>query len=230
MEELDIKELLYILMKNIGVIIVVAILSAALGLLYTSFMVTPMYKSSTSLVLSKSGNTTINTTTNPTGAITQNDLILNQKLVSTYGEIIKSRAVVSEVISRLGLNIKQEELMKNIAVSPKKDTELLEITVSYKNAKTAVEIADTLAEVFKGKVKEVYNIENVSVIDKANLNDDPYNVSMVKTSALFAIVGVVLVCMILFIKMYFNNTVNTQEDIEKLINLPVLSIVPKCED
>ena len=36
------------------------------------------------------------------------------------------------------------------------------------------------------KVKEVYQIENVTVIDKAEMDNNPYNVNMPKTAAIFA--------------------------------------------
>lgn len=228
MEDIDIKELFYVFMKNIGVIVIVAVLFAALGLLYTSFMVTPMYKSSTSLVLSKSTNSGNNTDNNT--SITQSDLLLNQKLVSTYSEIIKSRTIVNEVINKLNLKIDVDNLTKRISVSSKKDTELLEITVSYTDAKLAADIANSLAEVFKTKVKEVYNIDNVSVIDVAEVNDEPYNISMAKTSIMFSVVGIIIVCAVLFLRMYFNNTINSAEDVERLLDIPVLAIVPKCED
>lgn len=228
MEDIDIKELFYVFMKNIGVILIVAVLFAALGLLYTSFMVTPMYKSSTSLVLSKSTNSGNNTDNNT--SITQSDLLLNQKLVSTYSEIIKSRTIVNEVINKLNLKIDVDNLTKRISVSSKKDTELLEITVSYTDAKLAADIANSLAEVFKTKVKEVYNIDNVSVIDVAEVNDEPYNISMAKTSIMFSVLGIIIVCAVLFLRMYFNNTINSAEDVERLLDIPVLAIVPKCED
>ena len=228
MEDIDIKELFYVFMKNIGVILIVAVLFAALGLLYTSFMVTPMYKSSTSLVLSKSTNSGNNTDNNT--SITQSDLLLNQKLVSTYSEIIRSRTIVNEVINKLNLKIDVDNLIKRISVSSKKDTELLEITVSYTDAKLAADIANSLAEVFKTKVKEVYNIDNVSVIDVAEVNDEPYNISMAKTSIMFSVLGIIIVCAVLFLRMYFNNTINSAEDVERLLDIPVLAIVPKCED
>lgn len=228
MEELDIKEIFYVFVKNIKLIIIVAVISAALGLLYTSFAVRPMYRSSTSLVLSKSNST--NNGAEQNTSITQSDLLLNQKLVSTYSEIIKSRSVVNEVINNLKLDTTFEALSSNISVASKKDTELLEITVSYRDPNLAAGIANNLAEVFKVRVKEIYQIDNVSVIDVAEINQTPYNINMAKTAIIFMFVGVFIVCGILFLKLYFNNTISSAEDVERILNLPVLTIVPKCED
>ena len=186
-----------------------------------------MYKSVTTLVLSKVSDSNGESTN---GTITQNDITLNQKLVSTYGEIMKSRTVAKQVIDRLGLKVSEEELIESISIQAKKDTELLEISVSFSNPETAANIANTLAEVFTDKVKEVYQIENVSIIDKAEVNNDPYNVNMTKTIILFAFGFFVISCLVIFIKVYFNNTIKGPEDIERILGLPVLAVIPKFKD
>ena len=88
MEELNIKELFYEFWQKKYFVLIMLVLGVALGMLYSSFLVTPMYRSVTTLVLSNVSDTNNGTAS---GAITQNDLLLNQKLVSTYGEIMKSR-------------------------------------------------------------------------------------------------------------------------------------------
>lgn len=223
MEDLNLKELFYEFWKKKFFVLIMVIFGIAVGMLYSSFVVKPMYKSVTSLVLSKS--TTDGSTAS--GSITQNDITLNQKLVSTYGEIMKSRTVAKQVIDRLGLKIDEDELINSINVQAKKDTELLEISVSYTDAKTAADIANTLAEVFTDKVKEVYQIENVSIIDKAEKNEVPYNVNMLKTVIIFSFGFLIVACLVIFIKVYFNNTIKSPEDIEKTLGLPVLAVIPK---
>lgn len=229
MEEIDIKEIMYGLWKNKLIIIVILFLGIALGTLYQSFMVKPLYQSTTTLVLSKP-TTAEGNQTGTSGTITSNDIALNQKLVSTYSEIMKSRTVAREVINKLGLKVSEESLMNNITVQSKKDTELLEISVSYSNATKAAEIANTLAEVFTNKVKEVYNIENVSIIDKAEVATAPYNISLMKTMILFSIGSFIIACLVVFIKMYFSNTIKSQEELEKLLGLPVLAVIPDLKD
>ena len=90
MEEIDLKELFNVLVKKMYIIVLTTIFCALLGFIYSKFIVTPMYNSSTSFVLSKSEN-------GQNTSITQNDLTLNSKLVSTYGAIIKSKTIASSV-------------------------------------------------------------------------------------------------------------------------------------
>lgn len=227
MEELNIKELFYEFWQKKYFVLIMLVLGVALGMLYSSFLVTPMYRSVTTLVLSNVSDTNNGTAS---GAITQNDLLLNQKLVSTYGEIMKSRTVAKQVIEKLGLKISEDDLINSISVQAKKDTELLEISVSNSDPKTAADIANTLAEVFTEKVKEVYQIENVTVIDKAEMDNNPYNVNMPKTAIIFAFGFLIISCLVIFAKVYFNNTIKTPEEIEKALGLPVLAVIPKFKD
>lgn len=228
MEELDIIELLYALKDKLKYIITTVIIFALLGLIYSKFLVTPMYKSSTSFVLSKSkSQSESNISSNE--AITQSDVTLNSKLVSTYSEIIRSKTIAKTVIQSLGLDMSVSEFISNVSVSSKADTELIIVTVSNENGKLAADIANSLAEVFRDKVNDIYKIDNLSVIDIAEPTDTPYNIGTVKNIALFAIVGLVISCAIVFVIVYFDDTVKDEKDIENLLNIPVIASIPKLE-
>ncbi len=231
MEELDIMELFYALKNKIAYIIVTVLLFAVLGFVYSKFLITPMYKSSTTFVLSKSTESTTQSGTSTTSeAITQSDVTLNSKLVSTYSEIIKSKTIAKEVMASLGLDMTVGEFRSRVTVSSKSDTELIEITVANEDPEVSAAIANSLAEVFRDKVYEVYKIDNLSVIDIAEPNSVPYNIGTVKNILLFAIVGLVLSCGIIFIIVYFDDTVKEEKDVEALLNIPVIAAIPVLED
>ncbi len=220
MEEIDLKELFNVLVKKMYIIVLTTIFCALLGFIYSKFIVTPMYNSSTSFVLSKSEN-------GQNTSITQNDLTLNSKLVSTYGAIIKSKTIASSVIKELGLNMTEEQLLKNISVSEKSDTDLILVTVSDENPQTAAKIANAIVQAFKIKVNEVYKIDNLAVIDVAEPADLPYNIGIVKNVCLFGLIGLIISCGIIFLIFYFDNTIKSQEEIESLLNIPVIASITK---
>lgn len=230
MEELDIIELLYALKKRIKYIVIAVVIGALVGFIYSKFLVTPMYKSSTTFVLSKSTENNVQVENTSSEAITQSDITLNSKLVSTYSEIIKSKTIAKEVINTLGLDMTVEQFKSNVTVTSKDDTELIEITVSNENGKIAADIANSLAEVFREKVYEVYKIDNLSIIDVAEEATEPYNIGTVKNIVLFALVGMVLSCGIIFLIVYFDDTIKDEKDIEALLNIPVIASIPKLED
>ena len=223
MEELDLKELLMLFWnKKIKIILIIAIF-VAIGVIYTIGFVTPVYTSSTKLVLATSNNNTTQSTTN---TITTTDITLNSKLVSTYSELVKSKNVIRQVISNLKMNIEEEELRKNVTVTSVKDTELIEITVTNKNATDAAKIANEIAKVFTVKVSEIYNINNVHVVDEAETSNSPSNINHLKDIVVFAFMGAVVSVMYVLFANMLDTTIKTAEEVEKEFKIPVLVSIP----
>lgn len=225
MEELDLQEILYSFKKKIFLIIIITILGLALGFIYSKLLVTPMYKSSTTLVLAKS----ISSSSSTSDSITQNDITLNQKLISTYGEIVKSRAVAKSVINSENLDMEIDKFISNISVSSKEGTEILEISVKNEDPELCARLANLIAVAFSDKVRDVYNIDNVSIIDEAEVPELPYNMNVEKNIVIFGAGALFIVCFIIFLATYFNNTVKNDEELERILGIKVLAVIPKAE-
>ena len=206
MEEINLKDLFSFFVKKIPIILFITSIIFALGMSYSVFLKTPLYKGNTTLILVKKQTGY----EQGTAAQTQNDIILNQKLVTTYSEIIKSRRVLNQVVNKLNLGYSSGELSKNITVSSVSDTEIIKISVSDENNKKASQIANTIADVFKEEVMEIYSLENVSIIDKAEVQDNPYNVQILKDVAIFLMVGLVVSVGIMFVVYYFDTSIKSK--------------------
>ena len=225
MEEIDLKELIGVFWNKRILIISITIIFILAGAVYTFAFKTPMYSSSTTLVLAMSETTSSETT----NSITSTDVNLNSSLVSTYSKIVESNEVLREVISNLGIDESEESLKKNIEVSAVDDTEIIEITVSHENAVYAAKIANEIASVFSEKVNEIYNINNVYVLDEAEVESSPSNVNHIKDIIIFALAGFVLAAVYVFILNLLDDTVKTPEEIEKIYDLYVLVSIPDIE-
>ena len=189
MEEIDLKELFEMFWHKKAQIILIILIFMVIGVIYSVGFVTPMYSSSTTLVLAGTASSTEEQTTN---TITTADLSINSQLVSTYSELVKSNNILGQVISNLGINIDAEELRKNIEVTSVEDTELIEITVSNENPEYAAKIANEIASVFEEKIaKEIYNINNVHIVDEATPETEPSNVNHIKDIVIFAFIGAI---------------------------------------
>lgn len=225
MEELDLKDLFTMFWnKKVQIILIVAIF-VVIGIIYTIGFVTPVYTSTTTLVLA--GQTSDNTVTNTTSdAITSTDLTLNSKLVGTYRELVTSDKVVRQVISNLGIDVDVEDLKKNITVTSVEDTELIEISVTNENPTYAMQIANETVELFKEQVAEIYNINNVHVVDAAEEEAVPSNVNHTKDVIIFAFMGIVVAVMYVIIANMLDTTIKSREEIEKLYKVPVLAEIP----
>jgi len=175
-----------------------------------------MYESDTTIVLS--GNK---------DSYSSTDSQINQNLIGTYREIIKSRNVLSQVIDNLDLKMSVDELANNITATSVEDTEIIRITVADDRAKDARDITDEVAKVFSDEVQDIYNLENVTIIDKADLASDPYNVNYVKDNIIYLIVGIVLSFGVVFIMYYFDTSIKSSETIEEKFGLTVIGVVPE---
>ncbi len=228
MEELDLKELFNIFWHKKISVLVIVLISMIIGVIYTMGFTIPMYSSSTTLVLATSGNQDLSKEALITSA-TATELTVNSKLVSTYSELVKSKNILRQVISNLNIKIDENELRKNVKVSSVKDTELIEITVKDENPSYSAQIANEIAKVFTDKVKEIYNIENVQIVDEAEAADNPSNINHKKDVLISAIIGLAVSIFYVLLVNMLDTTVKTPEDIENAIKLPVLASIPVYE-
>ena len=221
MEEINLKDLFRYFYSKILIIILITIFFGLIGSLYSLFIQTPMYSSKTTLLLAN-----ISEMDGDGTGIDNNTVSLNQKLVSTYREIIKSKRVLKQVIDNLDLDYEFGALEKMISVNSINDTEIISVVVKNEDTVVAMKIANEVAEIFCDEIVEIYQIKNVNIIDKAEVNDVPYNVNLVKQIIMYLLIGVVLSCAVVFIMYYFDTTIKTKEEIEERAGLPVLGIIP----
>lgn len=219
MEEINLKELFDYFVSKWFIIAITGLVFVVAGASYTLFFKTPMYNSYTTMVL-----TTNNEKTNQ--QITSSDITLNKNLVSNYRVIMKSHSILNQVINNLELNTTAEQLKKQVNVTTEDDTEIIRISVNSENADSAKDIANEIARVFSNDVAKYYSIKNVAIVDYAEKANSPYNISLLKTTVLALLVGIVLASAAIFIMFYFDTTIKSTEEIESKIGLPTLGIVP----
>lgn len=214
MEEIDLKELFTFIKSKIGLLIIITTGVCLIGCIYGLFIQKPMYKSYTTVILSGSG-----------GTFNQTDVTLNKNLVDTYAEIVKSRRVLGQVIELLNLDLTYEELHSKIAVTAVNSTEIIKITVNDLDAIKAKNIANATANYFTKEVSDLYNLNNVDILDEAIEEDKPYNINIPKQIVIYFMLGFVLAAGVLFLIYYFDRTVKSVEQVEQKIKLPILGSV-----
>ncbi len=225
MEELDLKELFRIFWNKRAEILLIILIFMVIGIIYTIAFVKPMYSSSTTLVLASAGNAN----SSNENSITATDITLNSKLVSTYSELVKSKNIVRQVIANLGINVDEGTLRSNVSVKSVKDTELIEIIVKSENPSHAAQIANEIAKVFTEKVKEIYNINNIQVVDEAERATAPSNINHSKDIVIFAFIGAIVAAAYVLIANMLDTTIKTAEDVEKGFQIPVIATIPYIE-
>lgn len=217
MEEINLMEVFSFFKSKIKYMAIFILAIVILGNILMLFVRKPLYHSNTTVVLVSGGNSTV----------TSSDIQLSKNLINTYSEIVKSRKVLNQVIDNLKLDCAVNDLAERINVNSVENTEIIKIEVSDENNKVAVKITDEIADVFSREIQKIYNLKNVSVVDKAIIEINPYNINYLKENVMYLLLGTVLSCMIVFILYYFDTSIKSAESVEEKIGLTVLGIVPK---
>lgn len=217
---IEFKRLFNILKSKLIYIILILAISIGVGYFYSFYYKVPLYQSSSTIVLAKLNDGT------SSDAVTQNDLTLNQKLVSTYSQIIKSKNVLDQTINNLGIEMDSNTLSKQISVSSVSGTEIIKVSVTSANAEETANITNELVNVFSQEVKKIYNIDNINIIDRAKVETTPYNVNHAKDLILSIGAGLVLSCAFIFFLYLFDTSIKDEKDVEDYIKLSVLSKIP----
>lgn len=221
MEEINLKELFDYFIDKIKYIIIATLVCCLIGGIYTKFLTVPMYKSSTTVILGSNQEGT---------GITQSDISINNNLVSTYAEIITSRRVLEQVQKELNESYTYKELASEISVSSINNTQIIKITVEDNNALNAKIIANLVAKVFTVEVPELYNLDNVHILDVAIEEDEPYNINVAKSSIIGGVLGLVLSSGIFFVIYYFDRTAKSVEQVEEVLQMPILGSVEETKN
>ena len=218
MEEIDLKELFEFFKGKLGTLAIITIAVCLIGCVYGLFIQKPMYRSYTTVILGSNESAS-------SAGITQSDVNLNKTLVDTYAEIVKSRRVLDQVISELRLDLTYEQLHEKINVTALNNTEIIKISVNDRDAIKAKNIANVTANYFASEVVDLYNLNNVNILDKATESDKPYNINVTKQVLLYFIGGLIIGAGVLFIIFYFDRTIKSIEQVEQKIKLPILGSV-----
>ena len=223
MEEINIRDFLNYLKKYVLVIVAVALVLIIGVFIYDKSIKKPLYTTYTTIILTKSNEAQTGTT------ITQNDILLNQKLVETYSKIIKSKLVLEQVISETGVTYTAEELSENVSVEAYENTEMLKISVTDQDPELAASIANSIAQVFSGEIAKIYQINNISVVDVAVTPEEVSNNTLKRDLLIALFISIFGTIGVVFVVYYFDDTVKLTDNLEEEIGMPVVAKVFKSD-
>lgn len=218
-EDIDIKRILEIIFSKKILIILILLLSITLGYVYSYYYKKPEYKSSVTILL-------VADESKQEKELTQTDLSINSSLISTYSSIAKSTNVIQKTIENLGLNISASKLQKSIEATQIEKTQFLKITVKNENPEVAKNIANELAKVFTEQIKEIYNLENISIVDEAEVESQPCNINHIKDIIIFTFAGMIVSAILVMVIYIFDDTIKDEKDIERNIKLKNIGTLP----
>lgn len=218
--EIDVLELFHVLLDKIWVIILAGAVAALAVVAATILFITPQYQSTTKMyVLSKQDSNTL----------TSQDMQTSLSLTKDYAELIKSRIVTEGVITQLNLDMTHEQLLSKMTVDSATDTRILSISVRDADPYVACEIANAIRDVAANHIKNVMDIDAVNVVETANIPENKISPSIKKNGLVGGVAGVAIAIAIILITYLSNDTIKTQEDVERYLGLSTLGTIPMTE-
>ncbi len=224
-KNIEITRILDIVKSKKLVILFILIIFTLLGYVYSYHYVVPKYKATSTLLLIP--NSTAEGKVIMTSDLTVNaDLTVNSGLIETYRSIGENSKIAKQVIYNLALDMTEEELLKDMQITVMKDTYLIQVAVTSTDPQKAMEIAKEFDEVFLQEIKEIYHLNNIGIVDEAQLPEEPYNINHVKDMIMFLAMGMATSFISMVIFYVFDNTIKKEEEIEKYIQLNSLGSIP----
>ena len=213
---IDLKELLQLLKKHLLLIIIVTAIFTAISGVVSYFFLTPIYQSSTQILVNQAKGK--NEVYNPSEVQT------NLQLINTYNVIIKSPAILDKVIETEDLEMTSGELDKLISVSNEQESQVVNITVQNENSQKSKKIANAIATTFQNEIKSIMNVDNVSILTKADVGS-LVKPNIVLNMALALAVGLIAGVGLAFLLEYLDTTIKNDKDVEEHLGLPVLGAI-----
>lgn len=194
-ETIDLKEYFQIIKKRAWIIVLITSVAIIVSAIISFFVLSPVYESNTTIL--------VNSDKAPgTNVITTDQINVSEKLAVTYGEIIKSKSVLNEVEDSLDLKCGYEELSDKVNVSSINKTQIISVSVQDTNPKRATDIANAIPTAFQQEVKRITQANDVKVIDKAVVPNQPIKPNKATIIAISAILGIMISLFIIFLLEY----------------------------
>ena len=219
--EIDLLELFMALKRKLWLILLITILGGGIAGAFSKFVLTPQY-TSTAMVYILSKETTLTSLA---------DLQIGSQLTKDYAVIVTSRPVLEDVVEKLELNAEDPEftykdLEEKITIENPKDTRILSITAEDPDPQMAKAIADAVAETASSYIGDIMEMVPPKMIEDGEVPLKKSSPSNTKNALIGAMAGFVLVCGIIVLEVLMNDTIRTEDDVDKYLGLTVLAMVP----
>lgn len=218
--ELDLRELFYVIRKHMKGILAGLAVGLICAVLISMFVLPKKYTSSVSLYVNN-GQPVLN------NALNVNDINASQKLVGTYIVILQDEHVMEQVAEQLSRPVSAAQLTGMISMGAVNDTEILAISANTEDPQLSAEICNVFAEIAPQVLQRVVKAGSVEVLGEAKAATSPSSPSVVKNGLIGALVGLIFMLGWSFYRELADNTVKSEEDLRKHVDVPVLGEIPK---
>ncbi|WP_028784013.1 YveK family protein [Thalassobacillus devorans] len=219
-ETISLKEIAQVLKKRFWLILSTTAGAVIIAALISYFFLTPTYEATTQFIVNTSQS-------QEESEFDVNDIRTNVELINTYNVVIKSPAILDDVVSEMNLSMSADSLRQKLNISSEQNSQVVSVTVTDTNQNRAAMVANTTVEIFHEKIQDYMNVDNVNILSEAQPVDNPSPVSPKPflNMAIALVLGLMVGVGVAFLLEYLDNTIKAEKDIEDKLGLPVLGII-----
>jgi len=220
----ELKEYMKILRKRIWIIITFVLVACVGAGVKSYFFTTPIYEANTKLIVNQAYNT------DGVPSLDISSIQTNIKVISSYMEIIKSSAILDKVVTTypdLGLDANQ--LLRNIKVSTANESQVMNLTALGVSYEKAAKTANAVAKIFQNQIPTIMKVDNVTILSEAKPTEvsKPINLNPTMNIMVSFFVGLLLAVGFVILLEYLDDTIKTEDELEKELGIPALAVISK---
>lgn len=225
-ETISLKEIFEVIKKRFLLILAFVLGAALVAAVVSYFVLTPTYQSGSQFIVNQAQQ-------DPNTQFSVNDIRTNVELINTYNVIITSAAILGEVAETLELDYSPGKLANNMQVSSEQNSQIVNVTYTDPDPYLAADIVNTTVSIFQERVPDLMNMaDNVKVLTTAEVSANPKQVAPNPTLniAIAIVLGGMIGVGLAFLLEYLDNTITSEEDVEKHLALPVIGVISSIQD
>lgn len=210
-----------ILIRRLWFILIVMVVFIDASYMFVHMTFHPVYSSVATLYVLRQDNS-LNESN-----IEDFSLALNVVNDCTY--LLKSHAVLDDVIEKLSLNIPYETLSRMIATSNPANTRILEVSVSADTPEEAKRIVDCVCQVGAQKIEEAMGFKQLNLYEYGTVNTNPSNKVSKTTYALIGLFAAAFTYLLFVLTEFFDTSLRSDEEIEEVFGVSIIGDIPNAD-
>lgn len=214
----DLIKIWRIIKRNFNLIIILPIVGLIIGLLCSLILVQPMFQASTQVIVNEKESDS---------AMQAQQVQSNIQLVNTYAEIATSPRMLEEVSKELDNKYSTKELSSMISATSETESQILNIAVESANKNDSEKIANVFSEVFSDETPKIMNIDNVSILSKADDTATQTEPKMLVNALLGIVIGLMVAAVVIVLREIFDTRIKNEQDVQDELDIPVLGSIQK---
>ena len=218
-ENINISEILDALKKRWKIIVGITLAFTIIAGIISFFVISPKYEVTTKLFIGKENK--------KAEEYNSSDVMMYQKLLTTYAEVAKTDDLIEKALNKANINEKVRAVKENLKITPRQDTQILEISYIGKDPGKDVSIVQNVTTEFIKEAKKLIPSGNIQVVEKASYPDKPVSPNKKLNILIAFILGLIVSIGLSLLLEFMDNTFKSKEELEKALELPVLGTIPE---